>query len=360
MNYQAMKALAEADNGFYSVIQEFKGATYEIFNYRLCSYTDFFNDEYSPEDTLNMRGTMFRIDTPEPELVCLPLMKFWNHHELQETPNYSQAQAVTNKLDGSLINTWIDFDGWLQVKTKASLFSDQAMAASRIIQSDQKLYDVLYQITARGYTINMEYCAPDNRIVLYYPEPQLHGLALRSRANGNTLLVNSASFDGLLPVAERHDHLLEKQDFVEYVHAMTGIEGYVVHFSDFMVKLKCRDYVTKHHAKDNVYNLRNLAEIIFAEEVDDLIQLFEDDKDTLEHIRYYEKHFVDKFNHIYNLVDKFWKENKHLPRKDYAIKGQQDLDKPLFGYAMSLYLGKPIEEAIKKDIVRNQSVFKEE
>ena len=61
---------------------------------------------------------------------------------------------------------------------------------------------------------------------------------------------------------------------------------------------------------------------------------------------------VDKiFNHTVATVEKFYADNKHLDRKQYAILGQQVLGQKEFGLAMSKYTGKDVnyKEWMKKN-----------
>lgn len=41
-----------------------------------------------------------------------------------------------------------------------------------------------------------------------------------------------------------------------------------------------------------------------------------------------------------DVVERFYEANKHLDRKDYAILGQNELDRMYFGLAMNKYSGK--------------------
>ena len=77
--------------------------------------------------------------------------------------------------------------------------------------------------------------------------------------------------------------------------------------------------------------------------------------------------FVAKiYNHLVKTVDEYYEHNKDLDRKDYAIKGQTELDKKEFSLAMLKYTGKPFsyKEIMKKwykDFgLADQSILEEE
>jgi hypothetical protein len=98
-----------------------------------------------------------------------------------------------------------------------------------------------------------------------------------------------------------------------------------------------------HHTKDSINNPRRLFEAVLDEGVDDLRAMFFEDKLAIKLIdEMTEK--VDKiYNHMVALVEKFYEDNKSLERKDYAIKGQAELDRLYFGLAMTKYLQKPVD-----------------
>jgi len=49
------------------------------------------------------------------------------------------------------------------------------------------------------------------------------------------------------------------------------------------------------------------------------------------------------YNHTVDQVERFYERNKGLERKEYAILGQKELDKKIFGLAMSKYLERPVD-----------------
>jgi len=129
---------------------------------------------------IDEHGSMIR-------LASLPPEKFFNHGENPFTMDLdlSKIKEISDKADGSLITTYIH-DAILQVKTKGSLSSDQAINANAYLRWDSNaaFRAELIKGEQLGCTIIMEWCAPDNRIVLPYTEPHLKVLAVRSRIDG--------------------------------------------------------------------------------------------------------------------------------------------------------------------------------
>jgi hypothetical protein len=118
------------------------------------------------------------------------------------------------------------------------------------------------------------------------------------------------------------------------------IEGFVVYTSNKeFVKVKVNSYVSLHRLKDSVNNIKSLAEIVLADDVDDLIGSFQDDQKTIDYIVQKQEKIAHKYNHLEVSVEDFWNENKDLGRKEYAIKAQTEI-KDRMGLVMDKYLGR--------------------
>jgi len=355
----------DEDSPFYRVVHTgaFDGAEYHVFSYRLGSYQDF-----CQTDALECRGTMFRIDEDGPVLVSLPFFKFFN---LGENPftigldlSADNIDYVTSKEDGSLISTYLNAHSMLLCKSKTSLTSTMAEDAAKLIReinrptAQQSLYELCLQLEIEGYTVIMEFVAPHNRIVLPYEYADLVVLGVRNRGNGELMPFEEMIDRGMEPyLVENHTEMIENfDDFFEDFREMKGIEGFVVRLKDgTILKLKTDEYVALHHAKDSVTAPRRLMEVVLAEASDDLRQMFEDDEQALreiEHMEIYVSHIVA---HMTKPVDTFYDTNKDLERKEYAIKGQQELDRRQFAIAMGRYSGKDID--YKTLIQKNHQEF---
>ena len=71
--------------------------------------------------------------------------------------------------------------------------------------------------------------------------------------------------------------------FLEYVHDLEDLEGFVVRFDDgHMLKLKCHWYLQIHKAKEAILQDRNIVELILEEHLDDVkAHLPAEDRDRL-------------------------------------------------------------------------------
>lgn len=291
------------------------------------------------------------------------LVKKLGLQAFKEEMDLSLADAVMDKHDGSLISSFSTANG-LRLKSKTSLSSEQAVAALKLLESEK--YADLHQFVAvmeyNNYTVNMEYEAPTNRIVLKQQDESLTVLNVRSRVDGSYM--NYSVLEALMKEYGCGDSLVRNiasniqdyQAFVDSVDGMTGIEGFVVMLPDgTWFKLKTAWYCNLHGLKDNVNSTKRLFECVVSEASDDLRAQFHDDAYILNKISEMElivRNISGEFNeNVYT----FYHENKHLDRKSYAIKGQAELPKLYFNMAMNLYLEKAID--VKEWMIKHYKDF---
>jgi len=356
--YDDLMRLADTSESFYYADRDLDdGAWYRIFNYRMCSYTEFL-----APNALECRGHMFEITEEgilaEPiRLASLPMQKFFNLYENPFTMDLdlTEIESAMLKADGSLISTYMH-DDYIQLKTKGSLISDQCIAAKMWLNlpENESFKNELTAAERLGYTVNMEWCAPDNRIVLPYESPHLVVLNVRSREDGSYFKnedIDTYIFPEILSRWVEYEELDDAVQFVKDIPDMQGIEGYVVVLPDIIVKVKTTWYLALHHTKDSINSPRRLFEAVLEEATDDMRSLFHDDPLALKTIEDMEKFVEVRYNHLVDSVERFYERNKEMERKEYAILGQENLDRTAFGLAMSKYLTKPVnyKEFMKKN-----------
>lgn len=344
--YLDLMALTQNLDAFY--FQDFPvgNSVLRIFNYRLASYTDFL-----APSALECRGIMFELTDNQGmsnvRLACLPQEKFFNLGENLITMNLNPDNIVgiENKADGSLISSYM-FNNQLKLKSKGSISSEQAMDAMAWIELPENVafkLDLL-NATKSNHTVNMEWVAPHNRIVIGYANPQL--IVLNGRNNETGQYVDVATLFGFHRLIARVDTKnLNLQQFVASIPDMQDdIEGFILIFaSGQRVKIKTSKYISLHHAKDSVNNPRRLFEAVVDEGVDDLRSLFATDSVALGIIDVMQERVHKIYNHMVKVVDAFYDTNKSLDRKSFAIKGQAELEQMHFGLVMNKYTQKPID-----------------
>lgn len=356
-----LKLTEQVDSPFYYSDKVYDGCEFRVFTYRLASYQDF-----RQRNALECRGHTFERVDNKYVLSSLPMHKFFNNKENPFTMNldFSETEIVYEKLDGSLISTVNSTNG-MMLKSKTSFVSEHAEMARKILNSNAELREIVENYTNRNYTVNFEYISNIHRIVLPYEHPSLKVLNIRNNDTGeyvaHNVLQNEFSASDLVSIIPV-SHIVEYstvQTFVDSVHSMKGIEGYVIRLKDgSMVKLKTDEYVSLHHAKDSVTSPKRLMNVVLEEASDDLRQMFLDDAQALREIDQMEEFVTKLVNHLVKGAESFYEAHKSLERKDIAIKGQQELDRDQFSMVMGMYGGKEID--YKKYVMKNSKKYLED
>ena len=314
---------------------------YRVFNYRLASYTDFLKPS-----ALEARGVMFYMEEgKEPVLVCRPFKKFFNRNENPFTMNLdlTQVRKWAVKEDGSIITSYLEAGvGELKVKSKQSLYSEQTAMATTFLDRPENadLKKDTEAVTRLGNTVIFELVSPMNRIVIDYPKTELRVLGVRSNHMGNCY--SKYLWKDSHPALYFHwvKEFGGKEINAEEVAKMTGIEGFIGIMEDgLMFKDKTDWYKALHHLKDGVNSPRNMFNAIIDEAIDDAKSMYSTDASFIQRIVDMENIILPVYNNMISFVEKFYEDNKHLERKEYAIKGQAEA-KGLFSLVMGKYTGK--------------------
>lgn len=355
--YTDLMNLCESGDVFYFQDHTYQGNSYRIFNYRLASFGDF-----QQKQALECRGHTFRIDTATPVLVSLPMEKFFNLNENPFTMNLdlSTVIRVEDKRDGSLISTvnLHDNSEVIHVKSKGSFTSDQAKAAYNMLNYGDAYWEFAKTLRAavgKNYTVNMEYTAPDNQIVVGYTKARLVVLNIRDNETGE--YVDPINFGFRSYEVAEYQEVPVDQKWLEIAKDEIGVEGYVFYFENGLkAKFKNDWYCNLHLQKEQVNHPRRLFEAVLHETSDDLRGLFANDALTIQRIEAMEVLVKREYNRLATLIDSFYTENHELSRKDYAILGQQVLaPHGVFSQAMNLYLGNP--HGLKDWMIKNYKQF---
>ncbi|QDJ96308.1 hypothetical protein Xoosp13_121 [Xanthomonas phage Xoo-sp13] len=375
--YSQLMALCADTDAFYFVDHVRYGRTFRVFTYRLASYTEFLKP-----GALECRGHTFLLpynDTDtvavsenggyaqvEPILVSLPMQKFFNVGENPFTMDldWTKVVSIEDKLDGSLISTValprqaVNAGRSFILKSKTSLSSAQAVAAQALIETEEywEFQKLVAGYVDLGCTVNMEYMAPDNQIVIGYSKPTLRVLNIRHNGTGEYVDLATSGFPEWFTRKE-HPLPADMEAFVEEVREMTGIEGYVFTFQNGLkVKLKTNWYSNLHLQKDQINNPRRLFESVIMEQSDDLKALFVADPLAILRIEQMEEKGRTLYNRLHRVVEEFYNENAGLSRKDYAIKGQEVLKADgVFSLAMNLYIGRDM--GLKEHLIKNYKLY---
>ena len=363
--YPDLMALCQGDDSAFYYVDHVgpDGKNYRVFTYRLASFSDF-----QKRNAMECRGHTFRLnDDGTTELVSLPMQKFFNYGEhlgWGTQMDLNNITMVMDKLDGSLISTvklpkfepksWDDLPGvspdglshtGFFLKSKTSFSSKQALDATAwLLHPDNfSFMSAVYAMVLSGHTVNFEWTAPDNTIVVCYAEPRLTVLNVRHNETGNYYSIDALrKFFGAENVVKTLPIPANGDEFIKEIENATGIEGVIICFGDGLwVKHKTSAYCALHKTKDSINNPKALWEVCVYEGADDVRALFHADALAVARINEMEEKVAKIYNHIHQTVHNFFNENKDLDRKSYAILGQEKLNREgLFSLAMNLYLGK--------------------
>lgn len=358
--YNDLMELCESNDAFFYIDHTSPGGgLYRVFTYRLASYTDFTN-----KNALETRGSMWEIDSNGIMIRCAArtMKKFFNAYENPYTmfstdTTCEDIAVVMPKLDGSIISTFRDNDGEIRCKSHTSLSSDHAINSTRLLNENQNLYQYIDEADRLGYTVNLEYTSPEYRIVLPYQVEQLFVLNVRHRISGE-LLCGKALRDKF-PCLSQYSTNMTGNDIhhtfpimptfkesIDKVRSMLDIEGFVCIMKDgTMCKIKTDWYCSLHLTKDSILIDSHLYEAVLTGASDDLKQLFSTDTYAMDKILRMEQLVFSCYNALQDEVESFVHAYKHLERKEFAQKVQQDLPNVLNrqGLAFALYNGKSVD-----------------
>jgi len=289
-------------------IKLFKRDDYYVLDYTYSNGPESFPNPYA----LECRGLKFNLGG---HIIARPFHKFFNVGEGNITPDLTKEHEVLVKLDGSMIHPVI-LGGTIRFMTR--------MGITDVSQQAELLFpDILGRsrpLLNRGLTPIFEYIGPDNRIVLRYDRAELVLLAVRETVSGRYL--NRAELGSV--VNELSGTLVAPYTGpVERVPEVSGIEGVVIVFPDgFRTKLKARDYVIRHRAKDNLNRERNVLNLILSGGQDDLYPLLPyKDANALKEYSYAVHEFITQ---LATYVHNFRLRGSNLLRREYALQVKKE------------------------------------
>ncbi len=222
----------EIKNGYVTVRTHPEYDSLRILNYAdKCQYEPRWN-----EVTRKTRGLIYNYDTLE--VLARPFEKFFNYGQEAGVQFDLDAPILGafDKLDGSLGVSYVLPDGRVQIATRGSFESDQAIHANQILENEPWLQQLILDDVARGHTTLWEIVYPENRIVVDYGDKdQLMRLG--------SVNVDTGEFEPNYGLHIQSKTLREVLSLPERDNA----EGLVVWIDNkTAVKIKQQDYIELH------------------------------------------------------------------------------------------------------------------
>lgn len=300
------------------------------------------NTTYSGPEAMwvrECRGITFYEDGT---LAVRSLHKFFNVGERTDTQEgilpWHSVTRIMAKMDGSVINPVL-VDGQVVFKSKKTFTSDVAILASNTATLNDKLLSEWCLL--HGLSPTFELTSPKARVVIKYPNSRLTLLHIRDNVSGRYLSaieVNAIADKFDLEVVRNFGWTMKWSDIKEELLTIENFEGYCIQFVDGeIVKAKSKWYRDRHHALTALTE-RNVAEMVVNECLDDLKSTINDiqDEELIARVEEIETTILRKVNLIAKVVETQYEEDKHLSRKDFAMKYSKQRN---FGLLMTRFLG---------------------
>lgn len=297
-----------------------------VFNYNLTPYAMF-----TLPASLECRGISFVIDENDNfvKLISAPMQKFFNYKENPFTQGIEKHKIayVMDKRDGSLMSSY-QLDS-VRLKSKGAFYSDQAIAANEILYSEKysELLTFISEQEALDRTVNIEYTAPSNQIVLFYKEAELKVLNVRCRLTGEYIDLSTLNYPQQFIVDFKTEfHGLTVEEMFQKIQGLEDIEGFVVVTENGLwVKFKTDWYCQRHNSVDvfsptGKKGRKALITCVLDEQSDDVKQLLNGNQrmiDTIDDVSNFVANYLEKTQVV---VSDFVQQNQDLSRKDYALK----------------------------------------
>lgn len=279
------------------------------------------------------RGITFDM---EGNVVRRPFEKFFNYGEkLGEVHNFdiTKPHVVMTKRDGSAISPFM-INGELRYGTKRGVTDVSAQAVSFISKPGNDKYNVMsIDLIRDNFTPIFEWCSLKQQIVIPYENDELVLLAVRNMTTGDYMSYEDLAALGQkydISVVETHSSITDVSEFIAHTRDLKGMEGYVVDFGNYRVKLKAEEYCKLHSVVSSTQSERQVVSLFLDDAIDDVIPMLPEE---------ISKRLLDFAKKIAVAVDKMIKDAKDhaqshidggMSRKDYAalVLGNNNM-KPL-------------------------------
>lgn len=319
--------------------------------YTVIDYTFAGLDTFDHPIRVECRGLKF---APDGRLIARPLAKFFNIGERESTQphaiDFGQSHWILPKLDGSMIHPCM-VDGTLRLMTRMGWTDTARKCETRHLHN---VAEFCTEALANGVTPIFEWIAPDNQIVIKYPESKLVLLAMRNTVDGTylepaTVRVNALR-NGLDVIEALPPWHGSAHAFLSHVAPIKGEEGFIVRFaSGLWLKAKAEDYVIKHKAKDSIVLEKNVIRVSLTNGVDDVLPLLA--QDEANELRAYHSAIWDGMHRTATEIDRIVSAGAGLDQKSFAVEHLKDVAKDHRAMAFRVRKGEPAIEVVKDFIL---------
>ena len=285
---------------------------------------------------------------PDGKIANRHLHKFFNVNEREDTQkhllDWNKINNVSDKRDGSAIFP-ILVNNKIILKSKKSFTSDVANLANDFIKEKHFYHNFCEEMLRNNLSPIFEFTSNQARIVVNYTHPKLTLLHIRNTITGEYMKPDFLQNFGKIyniPIVDYYPYYGSNEYFFDSLEFEKDFEGYIFQFNNGeMVKAKTKWYVELH--KNCVFlNERNVAEMVLSETLDDYKSYLRESNaiETLNTVEQIEKTICDHLTKLEDEIECIVNENKHLQRKDFAIKHNKH---EVFGLLMQCFIGQEVD-----------------
>lgn len=248
------------------------------------------------------------------KLICARFSKFFNFGESHAAQIDWNTARVQEKVDGSLM-TMYWYDNRWHVASSGS-----PDASGQVGDWPFTFAELFWRVfNEMGFKVpddtslcpSFELCTPWNRVVVPHKDNKLVFIGLHNRLTGNELSLNT------IPgyPAVKSFPLSTLDDVLAAVKGLNGSdqEGFVVFDGKDRIKIKCDDYVLKHHLRSS-WSVRHAVEIVVKNEIAETIAYFPEFADQLNDLK-------TKYDALVNTItNDFERLKHHETQKAFALE----------------------------------------
>lgn len=296
-------------------------------DYMMLSY-DFIDSDFSLQEVRESRGPIFTNKGGKWVQVCQPFRKFFNYGEQYAADIDWNSATVKEKVDGSLMKLWWDWDGGWHLSTNGTIDAFKAKVADfgvtfgdlfeRALGID---IDDLGGYCTPGLTYLFELTTPESQVVIPY-EDGVYLLAIINQY-GIEQPIEEDEVISVPNLKVPKEFLLSSlDDVIEVVSIMSKDEEGVVVSDNWgnRIKVKSPQYLAAAHLINNgAVTEKRLINYIIEEKIDDFISYAPQYEERVNSIKAsisaLEEYSVEMWNWIMS--------EKPNNRKEFALLAKQ-------------------------------------
>ncbi len=303
---------------------------YVIFNY------DQIRSDFNNPIVREARGIIFKKNNFS-HPICWAFNKFGNYGE-SYVPDIDWSTAfVTEKIDGSLIKLWWDWDNGWHISTNGTIDAFKAEINNIKMPNfgtyfekaiEQCCSSNFYKANFNDFVENLDFdctymfelVGPYNRVVIPYEEPAIIFLGARNKFTGEEFTCDAVTMErlGVSRVGRpAHYSLSTLDDCIKAAELKSwDEEGFVVCDKNFnRVKIKSPSYVLAHFMRNNnVVTRKHLIRVILSGEVEEFLCYAKDYADCLRDTQ----KLINAYYHIGSSLVTSCRKARNMSRSDYA------------------------------------------